>query len=95
MDNCFRITGDFLYINIKVIPGAARSGIIEVKDNKLKIRIAAEAEHGKANEELRSFIAKTLGIPKKDITLASGEKSRQKILRLPVSAKVKLEEIIG
>ncbi|MCL2319967.1 MAG: DUF167 domain-containing protein [Treponema sp.] len=87
MENCIRISGDYLFLNCKVVPGASKSALGEIKDGRLKVRIAAAPEDGKANEELRSFFAKLLGLPKKDIVLESGEKSRLKTLRLPASAK--------
>ena len=87
---CIRVAGDFLFLSIRVVPGASKSSIVEVKDDKLKIRIAAVPEDGKANEELRSFLAKALALPKRDIVIVSGEKSRIKIVRLPVSAEEKL-----
>ena len=87
---CIRVAGDFLFLNVRVVPGASKSGIVEIKDGRLKIRIAAVPEDGRANEELRLFLAKALGLPKRDIVIASGEKSRIKILRLPVSAEEKL-----
>ena len=90
---CIRVDGDFLFLSVKVVPGASKSGIVEVKDDRLKIRIAAVPEDGKANEELRFFLAKTLELPKRDIVITSGEKSRIKILRLPISAKEKLDSI--
>ena len=91
---CIRVIGDYLFLHVRVVPGASKSGIVEVKDDKLKIRIAAAPEDGKANEELRLFLAKALGLPKRDIVIASGEKSRIKILRLPVSAEEKLLHIV-
>ena len=93
--DCIRVTGVFLFLNVKVIPGASKSGIVTVKDDSLKIRVAAVPEDGKANEELRSFLAKALKLPKRDIVIVSGEKSRSKILRLPSSAEEKLNGIIG
>jgi uncharacterized protein (TIGR00251 family) len=88
-----RITGDFLLLDIRAVPGAFKSAMGEVKEGRLKVRIAAAAKDGKANEELRSFLAKTLTLPKKDIILESGEKSRLKTLRLPISTKEKLEKL--
>jgi uncharacterized protein (TIGR00251 family) len=93
MDNYIRISGNFLFLDIKAIPGASKSGLGEVREGRLKVRIAAAPEDGKANEELRSFLAKALELPKKDIILESGEKSRLKTLRLPVSAKEKLKKL--
>ena len=94
MINCYRISGDSLFLDIKAQPGASVSGIVEVREGRLKIRIAAAPEDGKANEELRSFLAKTLGLRKNDIIIESGEKSRQKTLRLPLSVKGKLDTIL-
>jgi uncharacterized protein (TIGR00251 family) len=93
MEKCFRVSGDFLFLHIKALPGASKSGLGEVREGRLKVRIAAAPEDGKANEELRSFLAKTLDIPKKDIILESGEKSRFKTLRLPVSVMEKLKTL--
>ena len=45
---CIRIAGDFLFLNVRVVPGSSKSAIVEVKDGKLKIRIAAVPQDGKA-----------------------------------------------
>ena len=94
MENCFRISGDYLFLDIKAVPGSSKSALGEVREERLKVRLAAAPEDGKANEELRSFLAKLLGLPKKDLILESGEKSRLKTLRLPSSAKEKIEKLI-
>ena len=94
MESCIRISGGVLFVNIKVIPGAAKSSLGEVQNERLKVRIAAAPEDGKANEELRSFLARTLDLPKRDVVVVSGEKSRIKTLRLPVSAREKLEKLV-
>ena len=89
-----RVLGDVLFMNIKVIPGASKSEIAGEKGETLRIRIAAVPEDGKANGELRSYLAKSLGIPKKDVVIASGEKSRFKILRLPAEVLERMEGLI-
>ena len=94
MENCVRDCGGFLLIDIKAVPGASKSALGEIREGRLKVRIAAAPEDGKANEELRSFFAKALGIPKKEIVLETGEKSRLKTLRLPISAKDKFENLL-
>ena len=93
MENCFRVHGDFLFLEIKAVPGASKSAFGEIKEGRLKVRIAAPPTDGKANEALRSFLAKTLGLTKKEVVLEAGEKSRLKTMRLPVSAKEKLENL--
>ena len=94
MESCIRILGDSLFLDIKAVPGVSKSAIGQVSQGRLKVRIAAAPEDGKANEELRSFLAKALALPKKDIVLESGEKSRLKTLSLPLSAREKLEALV-
>ena len=93
VETCIRISGDFLFLDIKAAPGASKSALGEAREGRLKVRIAAAPEDGRANEELRSFMAKTFGLPKKDVILESGEKSRLKTLRLPAAVKEKLEKM--
>jgi uncharacterized protein (TIGR00251 family) len=95
MEDCVRISGDYLFLDIKAVPGASKSALGPIKEGRLKVRIAAAPEDGKANDELRAFFAKTLGVPKRDIALESGEKSRLKTLRLPASAGEKLAALMG
>ena len=82
-----------MFLDIKAVPGASKSCLGEVKEGRLKVRIAAAPEDGKANEELRSFFVKTLALAKKDIVLEKGEKSRLKTLRLPAAVKDRLSLI--
>jgi uncharacterized protein (TIGR00251 family) len=93
MEGCYRIDENTLILKVKAVPGASKSECVEVKEGRLRIRIAAAAEDGKANEELRFFLAKILGCPKKNITLQSGEKSRLKTLALPLACQEKLEAL--
>ena len=93
MCNCIRIYNDFLFLDIKAVPGASKSCLDDVREGRLKVRIAAAPEDGKANEELRAFFAKTLALAKKDVILEKGEKSRLKTLRLPAAVREKLEEL--
>ena len=95
MENCISIARNYIFLNIKVVPGASKSELGEVKDGRLKVRIAAVPEDGKANRELCSFLSKILELPKKDIVLETGEKSREKTLRLPLSCRGKFEMIIN
>jgi uncharacterized protein (TIGR00251 family) len=94
MENCIRTSGDFLFLDIKAVPGASKSALGEIREGRLKVRIAAAPENGKANEELRCLFSKALALPKKEIVMEAGEKSRLKTLRLPFSAKEKLESFI-
>lgn len=67
-------------LSIKVIPDAPRTEIAGRLGDALKVKIHAPALEGRANDELRAFLAEKLGIPKRAITLLQGEKSRQNIV---------------
>jgi uncharacterized protein (TIGR00251 family) len=95
MASCYRVSGAQLLLDIKAAPGSSNSQIAGLSDNRLRIKIAAAPEDGKANAELRAFLAKTLDCPKKDITLVTGEKSRLKTMALPLAVREKLETIIS
>jgi uncharacterized protein (TIGR00251 family) len=46
---------------VKVVPGAARSEVVGVLGNRLKVRVAAPAEGGKANRALEKLLKEWLG----------------------------------
>ena len=56
-------------------------------------RLAAPPVEGAANKRIPVFLAKQLGLKKRDIVIESGEKSRSKLLSAPASVREKLEEI--
>ena len=46
------------------------------------VRLQAPPVEGAANEELINVLAKVLGVPKRDVTIVSGERSREKRVRV-------------
>ncbi|HON13989.1 MAG TPA: DUF167 domain-containing protein [Treponema sp.] len=95
MDNWYRIKDDALLIDIKAVPGSSKTEIAGLAENRLRIKIAAAPEDGKANTELIAFLAKKVGCSKSRIQLISGEKSRLKTLSLPKEALEVLRSFIG
>ncbi|MDR2392597.1 MAG: DUF167 domain-containing protein [Treponema sp.] len=93
-ESCLRVSENLLYLDVKALPGAPHSQLLGLSAGRLRVKIAAAPEDGKANLELCIFLAKLLGCPRKEVSLCSGEKSRLKTLRLPLSAKEKLEALI-
>jgi uncharacterized protein (TIGR00251 family) len=80
---------------IRAVPGASKTEFAGVKEGRLRVRIAAAPEDGKANEELRRFLAKALGCPRSEIVLLRGEKSRQKTVSFPAAYINRFEELSG
>ena len=94
MHDCCRIENDLIHIAVKALPGASKTEFAGLKDGRLRVRVAAAPEGGRANAELVAFIAKTLGCPKGDVVLLQGEKSRIKTLAVPVACRAQLEKIL-
>ena len=94
MEEYIRINSDTVIINIKAVPGASKTAFAGIKDKRLRVRIAAAPEGGKANTELCAFFPRILGCPKRDLRLLSGEKSRHKTLAFPIAYMVQLKKII-
>jgi len=69
-------------IKLIVKPNSAKNFIEGAYLDRIKIRIASPPEKGKANRELVKFISEKLEIPKKNIKIISGEKSRIKVLEI-------------
>ncbi|MDR0568515.1 MAG: DUF167 domain-containing protein [Spirochaetaceae bacterium] len=95
MPPCLEVRADRVFLYIKAVPGAPKSQIAEVREGRLRVKIAAPPEDGKANAELRAFFAELLGCPKKSAILHAGLKSRLKTLSFPLSLQAKLENLIN
>ncbi len=72
----------YALVSVRVQPKSSRNDIVINSDNSIKIALTAPPVEGEANKALCQFIAKHLGLPKSAVTLVSGEKSREKRLRV-------------
>ena len=69
-------------IDVRVIPRAGKSGIAGMRGDALLVRLHAAPVDGAANAELIEVLAEALGVPKRAVSIASGERSRQKRVRI-------------
>ena len=69
-------------VDIKVIPRAGRTSLAGMRDGAVLIRLAAAPVDGAANSELIDFVANLFDVPKHNVTIISGEKSRLKRVRI-------------
>lgn len=85
---------DGVNLQIKVVPRAARSEIVEVRDGRVKIRIAAPPVDSAANQALVDFLAGCLGVSRADVRITRGLASRNKtvFIRAPIAA---IQRLIG
>jgi len=69
-------------LEIKAVPNAPKSEVLGWLGDALKVKVHAPPEEGKANAELCSFLAKTLGLPKNSVRLGRGATSRNKVVEI-------------
>lgn len=81
-------------VEVRVIPRAGKSGFAGLRDGALVVKLAAAPVDGAANDELISLIARTLRIPKRDVTIVSGERSRTKRVRVAGMDATRVSEML-
>jgi uncharacterized protein (TIGR00251 family) len=78
-----RIAGDgALTLELHCQPGAKRTEVVGLHGDALKIRLAAPAREGRANEALIGFLAASFAVPRRNVTLLRGETGRAKTVRI-------------
>lgn len=79
----------------RVVPGSSKDDICGVLDGKLKIKIASQPEKGKANKSLVDFLARQLDISKSQISIISGQTSKNKQIRvLSITPEILLQRLV-
>jgi uncharacterized protein (TIGR00251 family) len=67
---------------VRVQPRASRNAVAGEMGHALKIALTAPPVGGKANEACVDFLANLLKVPRSSVTIASGESSRNKVVRI-------------
>lgn len=73
-------------ITVHVQPKAKTREVTLREDGSLRARVTAAPEDGKANMAVCDLVAGALGIPKRDVEVQSGHKSREKVLVVALGA---------
>lgn len=69
-------------IKLYVKPNSSITSIDGMYMDRIKVKISAPPEKGKANKELINFLSSKLDIPKKSISIISGKNSNFKHLAI-------------
>ena len=69
-------------LKLRIVPNAKRDEVVGEYGDAVKIKVAAPAVEGKANEALLEFVAEKLRVHRRDIALVAGEKSRDKLIEI-------------
>ena len=70
-------------IEVRVQPKASSSRMTVV-DGRIKVYVTAAPEKGRANKAVIEVLARELGVPRRTISLKSGERSRTKLIEVKV-----------
>ena len=65
-------------LELHVQPGARRTEVAGMHGERIKIRLAAPASEGRANEALIEFLAEEFGVARRAVRILSRMKSRDK-----------------
>ncbi len=68
-------------IEVRVQPKASHNRITVV-DGRIKVYVTAAPEKGKANNAVVEVMARELGVPKRMVSIRSGDHSRTKLLEV-------------
>lgn len=74
--------GDDTLLRIKAVPGASRDALAGPLGDRLKIRITAPPEAGKANKAICKLLARTLDLKPAAVTIETGATTAEKTLRI-------------
>lgn len=82
------MSGGVERLAVRVAPGASRTEIAgRMADGRLKVRLAAPPEDGRANRALVELLARRLGVDRRAVVLVAGRGSRDKIVEIAAPAE--------
>ncbi len=77
---------------IRVQPRARKNAIVGELGDALKLALTAPPVEGRANEACIEFLAEFLKVPRASVTIAAGETSRNKVIRVRGLTAAQVEE---
>jgi len=75
-------SGGGVSFTVKVHPRAKKNAIAGELGDALKLSLTTPPIDGRANEACIEFFAKLLKVPRSSVTIASGQMSRNKVIRV-------------
>jgi hypothetical protein len=80
---------------VKVHPRARKNAITGELGDALKVSLTTPPVEGRANEACIEFFAKLLKLPRSSVTIASGQNSRNKVIRVAGLSSDQVRERLG
>ncbi|MHC5055636.1 MAG: DUF167 domain-containing protein [Planctomycetota bacterium] len=70
--------GRVVCVDVHVVPGSKREGVIGVHGEAVKVAVRARPEKGKANAALVELVSRIVGVRRSVVEVVSGRSSRRK-----------------
>jgi uncharacterized protein len=67
-------------LELRVVPGARRPGVVGRHGASWKIRVTAPPEDGRANQAVIGLLAEALRLPRRAVSIVAGHGSRDKVV---------------
>ncbi|MDR0985275.1 MAG: DUF167 domain-containing protein [Endomicrobium sp.] len=83
-----------MIIKVKVILNAKKNEVVSRIGSILRVKLAASAVEGKANEELCYFLSDFFDVKRSSIFLRKGERGREKTIEIIGKSEEKLNEVL-
>ena len=74
--------GPDVLIRVKVVPGASRDAVAGTLGDRLKVRVSAPPEGGRANKAVCAVIARALDVKPKQVSIEAGRSNPEKTVRV-------------
>jgi len=82
-------------IEVRLKPRGSRDELAGIRDGVLQAKVTAPPVDGKANRALCKLIAKRLGVAPSRVSVARGEKSRDKVVQIDGMDEAELRAALG
>ena len=80
---------------VRVQPKASRNQVDGFSAHRLRLRVTAPPQDGKANVAVISLLAETLGLPKSRLRIIRGHGSREKVVQVTSITQEDLERALN
>jgi uncharacterized protein (TIGR00251 family) len=88
------VENDAVLVKLRVRPKASRDAIVGEHAGALKVAVTAPPEKGKANGAVVALLASALGIPKGNIEIVAGTRSRDKTVAIRRATKDAIQALV-
>jgi len=88
-------SGSGVTFAVRVHPRARKNAITGELGDALKLSLTSPPVDGRANQACIEFFAKLLKVPRSSVTIASGQTSRQKVVRVSGLSAEEVRRRIG